>query len=367
MKNRKCWNMSNEIPISGIDEKRMKEMVSMVIGRNVTKIDLTTAAEYKGCMEAIWALRKVTPIKIDGKEVSNDAFGEYCAQISESLSLAFRNAYGIPQFYITESWQTPGAEYLFAVTEVEFYEDRCFLSGYAKDKETKAEREYGICLFLNTLELYYSEKQSRNLSHRVYLSSFDMDNKILSTIQKCAYKYVKKANEVCLNKLTEFLTGLNISKPGRQMFIALNKELQNGDNNEERSNVINNTVETAFHLYVHSSIEKTSGTFSLKDEIGEFTLTSMEKHKPCKDKKGILFEGIRQYKESPQKYRMTVEYDYQKNTLNIYAEHQEKTITNLTWNGNTENDNIIRRFRRCINSYYNAIPLKNQWTISSQP
>lgn len=359
MGKKKNRNLIYAIPIAEVDEEWMKQRVSMVIGRDIDRIDLAAAAEYKGCLNAAWELRNISPFMVNGEELSSGALLAYSTQIPEPLSFAFRHAHGIQRFNIIEAGKRnkPNTEYLFSVTDVEFEEEYAVLFGLAKDKNTGKEKEYLVYYFWDQLEFFQSGIQFRELRHQVYIEGTEMEWKRLGTISMYAYKYLKKADEVRLSKLTEALTGLRIAKPGKQMFVALNKELQKEDNDPERQEVIVETLETAFHRYVQSFKEKALKLKELYVQDGKemFLLASMENIRPCRDKKGFRFSGLRMYDNAPwNNYRINVEYDYKKNSFTKYDKDWEKVVGTLAWNDTAENIAFVKICRRWVNSFYNA-------------
>ena len=281
---KKNRNLLYALPIAEVDEGKLLNHTSKLVGHEVEKFNLVTAAEYKGNIEAYWECRKFEPLYIDGEEVSLAALAAWHTKIPELLSFAFRHAHGIQRFHITEVGKKnrSNTEYDFSATDFEFYEDSIVLFGLAKNRETYEEKEYLVYLFLEQFEFYNSDIQIRKLRNSVRCELTQVAAKRLSTLIMYAYKYLKHADEVRLSKLTELFTGEYIKKPGKQMFIALNKTLQTHDLPEERQAVVKQTLETAFHRFVQTSRERKNG-LDVQDNEGVFQL-NMEEIRPCTDK-----------------------------------------------------------------------------------
>lgn len=348
-------NLLYPIPIAELDETKLLNRASKIIGHNVEKFNLATAAEYKGIAEAYFDCRKLKQLNIDGEETSPVSTYVYCTKIPEVLSFAFRHDHGIQRFHITEIGKRnkPNTKYEFSVTDFEFYEDQIIFFGIAKNSETHEEKEYLTYLFIDQYIFYNSDIAIRKLRNMVYFDHSEITAKRLSKIIKYAYKYLKYADEVRLSKLTELLTGEHVKKPGKQMFEVLNKALRNSDQTEDCHEVIEQTLGTAFHRFVQTSRERKKGLY-VQDKEGVFEL-QMEEIRPCADKKGLRCRGLRSFDERPSdSYRINIEYDFKKNSLTVYDENWEKITGSLTCEENANNMEEIKNIRRCINTFFNA-------------
>ena len=351
---KKNRNLLYPLPIAEVNEEKLMRRMSLFIGQEVEKINLKFAAEYVGIVNALWEYRTIEPVTLNGEEIHRASLAAYVMGQSESLSFAFRYAHGVQRFDIKEIGKKGTSEFLFSVTDVEFYEDHIVFFGIAKDKDTHKEKEYLVYWFLDNFEFYSSPIQHRKLGNRVIFDLTEVVANKLSRIVRYAYRYLKRTDEVKLSKLTELLTGKCINKPNKQMFIALNKELQLEDNSDERKNFISDVLQKSFHRFVQTSLEGQDGLF-VQDSEGIFQL-SMENIVPTSDKKGFRFQGLREYTEEPWKnYRINLEYDYKKNEIFIYDKEWFSSIGKLTWEDTLSNLKEIKNFRRCINIYYRAL------------
>jgi len=353
MKNNR--NLLYPIPISEIDEDKMRARISKILGRTIDKINLQIAAEHNGILSAYWECKNIDPLKIDGEEIHPAALVAYLTQCPESLSLAFRHAHGIQRFNIMEMGKKnkSNKEYKFAVTDFEFHEDMILMFGEAKNQEARTEKEYLVCLDLDRFEFFKLDILGREVCNKVFFDNSISESKRLSTIIMYAYKYMKRSDEIRLSKLTELLTGTFVKKPGKQMFEVLNRSLKNPDIDENRKELILNTLETAFHRYVQTSKERNPG-FYVQDKEGSFIL-EMEEIRPCKEKKGLRCRGLRVYDNAPwNNYRMNIEYDYKTNSISVYNDDWQKQKGILQWEETDNNNAEIKNLRRCINCYYLA-------------
>lgn len=352
---KKNRNLLYALPIAELDEAKQLGRASKIVGHKVEKFNLVTAAEYKGIIEAYWECRKFAHLITEDGDASLARLVAWVTDIPEMLSFAFRHAHGIQRFHITEIGKRnkPNTEYDFSVTDFEFYEEYIVFFGIAKNCETQKEKEYLTYLFLDQLDFYESDILIRKLRNKVHFELTEVAAKRLSTIIMYAYKYLKRADEVRLSKQTELLTGKRIKKTGKQMFITLNKALQDSDLTEERREVVIQTLETAFHRFVQTSRETQNGLY-VQDNDGVFQL-NMEEIRPCTNKKGLRCLGLREYADRPwDNYRMNLEYDFKENTLSIYDKDWNKVIGYLSWEETPDNVGEIKNLRRRINSYFNA-------------
>ena len=343
-------NLLYPLPIAEIDEQWMKKRIESVIDRPVEKINREVAACYKGIIESALELSDVFEHTINGKLVA------YHTQIPEVLSFALKHAHGVQHLTITEKQKKgkPNITYDFGVTDVEFHEEYLILFGIAKNLDTKNKKEYLLYFFPDVCSFYKSDILIRKMRGEVFWEYNEKEEKRLSMLIRFAYKYLKKAHEVKLCKNTAELTGCIVSKPGKQMFLALSKQIKIEDETSESYKCLKTTLDEAFHRLVQTSLGNANVSTYVCDENDAFSMC-MEKMTPCCDKKGFRFEGLRFIEETPWKsFWMNLEYDYKKNIFIIYNKDWTEPIGQLKNFENEEGKKALRVIRRCVNSYYKA-------------
>ena len=353
---KKDRNLIYALPIAEVDELKMKERIEYVIGHSIEKIDLNVAAEYKGVLDSLWDLRELRGYIINGEEIHAGTLAAYTTQIPEAVSFAFRHAHGVQHFEVLEKGKRnkPDITYDFAVTDIEFYEDHFVLFGIAKDKVTKSEKEYLVYFFIDTTSFYKSDIQIRKLRNQVFFNYSEIEARRLSTMMMYAYKYLKKADEVRLCKVTEYLTGASIPKPGKNMFELLFLEKNKIDNSTNRELCIDNAINGVFHRYVQTSLGNAKVSLVVNDGHGDFQM-SIEEIRPCEDKNGLRCLGLRDYESTPwNNYWLNVEYDFNKDQLYVYDENWQKVLSTLTFTETEEGIKSKRIIRRCVSTYIKA-------------
>lgn len=348
-------NLLYALPIAEVDEMKMKGRMEYVIGHTIEKIDLNVAAEYKGVLESMRDLRELNGYIINGEEIHAGVWAAYATAIPEVVSFAFRHAHGVQHFEILEKGKRnqPDITYDFAVTDVEFWEDYFVLFGIAKDKVTKSEKEYLLYFFLDTMSFYRSGIQIRKPKDKVFVNCSEIEARRLSTMMIYAYKYLKKADEVRLCKVTEFLTGTSILKPGKNMFELLFLEKNKEENSTNRELCIDNALKSAFHRYVQTSLGNAKVSLVVNDGHEDF-LMAIEEIRPCEEKKGLRCRGLRDHEGTPWDNWLNVEYDYKKDQLYVYDKKWKRVLSTLTFTENEEGIKSKRIIRRCISTYIKA-------------
>ena len=273
-------------------------------------------------------LRDLKGYVINGEEIHPGRWAAYATDISLVVSFAFRHAHGVQHFEILEKGKRnkPDITYGFAVTDVEFWEDYIVLFGIAKDKVTKSEKEYLLFFFLDTMSFYKSDIQIRKLKNEVFINFSEIEVRRMCTMLRYAYKFLKKADEVRLCKVTESLTGTSILKPGKNMFELLFLEKNKDNNSIKRNLCIDNAIKGAFHRYVQTSLGNAHLGLRVNDGHGDFLMT-IEEIRPCEDKSGLQCRGLRDYGQTPWiNYWLNVEYDYKKDQLYVFDKNWEREL-----------------------------------------
>lgn len=353
---KKNRNLVYALPIAEVDEMKMKGRIEYAIGHSIEKIDLNVAAEYKGVINSIGDLGDLRGYIMNGEEIHVGSWAAYATQIPEAVSFAFRHAHGVQHFEVLEKGKRnkPDITYDFAVTDVEFYEDYFVLFGIAKDKVTKSEKEYLVYFFLDTTSFYKSDIQIRKLRNQVFFNYSEIEARRLSTMMMYAYKYLKKADEVRLCKVTEYLTGASIPKPGKNMFELLFLEKNKEENSLTRNECIDNAIKNAFHRYVQTSLGNAHVSLVVNDGHEDFLMT-IEEIRPCEDKNGLRCRGLRDHEGTPwENYWLNVEYDFKKDQLYVYDKNWGKVVSTLTFTENEEGSKSKRIIRRCVSTYIKA-------------
>ena len=353
---KKNRNLLYALPIAEVDEMKMKGRIEYVIGHSIEKIDLNVAAEYKGVLDSIRDLSELRGYIMNGEEIHAGAWAAYATDSPVAVSFAFKHAHGVQHFDVLEKGKRnkPDITYDFAVTDVEFGEDYFVLFGIAKDKVTKSDKEYLLYFFIDTMSFIRSDIQIRKLKDEVFVNYSEIEARRLSTMMMYAYKYLKKADEVRLRKITEFLTGTSILKPGKNMFELLFLEKDKDDNSTNRELCIDNALKSAFHRYVQTSLGNANVSLVVHDGHEEFQMP-IEEIRPCEDKNGLRCRGLRVHEATPwDNYWLNVEYDLKKDQLYVYDKNWERVTSTLTFTENEEGIKSKRIIRRCVSTYIKA-------------